>query len=65
MKLNIEREVYCRYCGKSMGIVDYDCVCPICEEDICDRKECYNKHHEKCEKPYVKWLKGVDYGRDD
>lgn len=48
-----------------MGMVDYDYVCPICEEDICDRKECYNKHHEKCEKPYVKWLKGVDYGRDD
>ena len=52
----MEREAYCKYCGEYMGMVDYDYVCPICEEDHCDEKECVDKHHEECIEPYIKWL---------
>lgn len=60
MKPNRERESYCKYCGKYIGMVDYDYVCPICEEDHCDSKECYDKHHKECEKPYAEWIKERD-----
>jgi len=56
MRPNRERESYCHYCGKYIGMVDYDFGCPVCEKDICDNKGCYDEHYKECTVPYIKWL---------